>query len=347
MKMFHGLLIAIVGNVVGTSPILAADVASPAQQVGSPANKLVILVDQGKDIINRNIFGHFSEHLGRGIYEGLWVGTDSPIPNTRSIRNDVVAALRRIKVPVLRWPGGCFADEYHWQDGIGPYKDRPSIVNTHWGGVTENNHFGTHEWKAARIHFQRKTQQWLRNPQANSNHITHGMADAAQCAARLGEGEVLYEVLSRLATRRYIFPSMMMSYWPGLNGFGFDPVGTIPEAINNALVFSRDGVVDLLPALPRAWTRGELRGTLARGQLKIDSLAWNILLGRIRVQLTSRKDQTFTLRIPGARKLVNMRVTGAEALVSSQGKNCRDITVKAGRAVKMEFQVSRGLPYHE
>jgi alpha-L-arabinofuranosidase len=96
--------------------------------------------------IDRNIYGHFAEHLGRCIYEGIWVGEDSPIPNVRGIRKDVVAALKAIRIPVLRWPGGCFADEYHWMDGIGPRRQRPSIVNTHWGGVTESNHFGTHEF---------------------------------------------------------------------------------------------------------------------------------------------------------------------------------------------------------
>lgn len=96
--------------------------------------------------INPNIYGHFAEHLGRGIYEGIWVGEDSPIPNTRGIRNDVVEALRELNLPVLRWPGGCFADEYHWKDGVGPREQRPSIINTHWGGVVENNHFGTHEF---------------------------------------------------------------------------------------------------------------------------------------------------------------------------------------------------------
>jgi alpha-N-arabinofuranosidase len=109
-------------------------------------NRLVIHADQGKTTISRNIYGHFSEHLGRCVYEGYWVGESSPIPNTRGIRNDVVAALKRIKTPVLRWPGGCFADEYHWKDGIGPREQRPAMINTHWGGVTENNHFGTHEF---------------------------------------------------------------------------------------------------------------------------------------------------------------------------------------------------------
>ena len=109
-------------------------------------NTLVIQAEGGKSIISRNLYGQFSEHLGRCVYEGIWVGEDSPIPNTRGIRNDVVAALRKIQVPALRWPGGCFADEYHWKDGIGPREQRPAMINTHWGGVVENNHFGTHEF---------------------------------------------------------------------------------------------------------------------------------------------------------------------------------------------------------
>jgi alpha-N-arabinofuranosidase len=109
-------------------------------------NRLVVNADQGTVAISRHIYGHFSEHLGRCIYGGVWVGEDSPIPNTRGIRKDVVEALRRIQVPNLRWPGGCFADTYHWKDGIGPRERRPTIVNVHWGGVTENNHFGTHEF---------------------------------------------------------------------------------------------------------------------------------------------------------------------------------------------------------
>lgn len=111
-----------------------------------PPHTLFIDLEKAGPTINKNIYGHFSEHLGRCIYRGYWVGEDSPIPNTRGIRNDIVEALKRIKIPVLRWPGGCFADEYHWRDGIGPREQRPTIVNTHWGRVTENNHFGTHEF---------------------------------------------------------------------------------------------------------------------------------------------------------------------------------------------------------
>ena len=96
--------------------------------------------------ISRHLYGHFAEHLGRCIYDGLWVGPNSKVPNTRGIRNDVVQALRKIKIPNLRWPGGCFADQYHWQDGVGPADKRPRRVNIHWGGVVEDNSFGTNEF---------------------------------------------------------------------------------------------------------------------------------------------------------------------------------------------------------
>ncbi|MGM0529632.1 MAG: alpha-N-arabinofuranosidase [Bacteroidota bacterium] len=108
--------------------------------------RLVINADQGEHQISRHIYGHFSEHLGRCIYGGYWVGEESEIPNIRGIRTDVVDALRKTAIPNLRWPGGCFADEYHWTDGIGPREERPTMINTHWGGVTEDNSFGTHEF---------------------------------------------------------------------------------------------------------------------------------------------------------------------------------------------------------
>ncbi len=97
-------------------------------------------------IIAPDIYGQFAEHLGRSVYDGVWVGPQSPIPNTRGFRNDVVAALKALKVPVLRWPGGCFADDYHWRDGIGPQASRPVRINTVWGGVEESNAVGSHEF---------------------------------------------------------------------------------------------------------------------------------------------------------------------------------------------------------
>ena len=108
--------------------------------------KLVINETREMGEIAPEIYGHFSEHLGRCIYEGLYVGEDSDIPNVNGMRKDVVDALKEIKVPVLRWPGGCFADEYHWMDGIGDKKTRKKMINTHWGGVMEDNSFGTHEF---------------------------------------------------------------------------------------------------------------------------------------------------------------------------------------------------------
>ncbi len=109
-------------------------------------NKIIVNVDLGKEKISRHIYGHFAEHLGHCIYGGIWVGQESSIPNTDGIRNDVVEALKELHIPNLRWPGGCFADEYHWKDGIGPKDQRPTMINTHWGGVTEDNSFGTHEF---------------------------------------------------------------------------------------------------------------------------------------------------------------------------------------------------------
>jgi alpha-L-arabinofuranosidase len=119
--------------VAPTLPTAAADTAALSIDPSKPGAT-----------IDRNIFGQFAEHLGHGVYEGIWVGPDSTIPNTRGIRNDVVAALKALKVPNVRWPGGCFADEYHWRNGIGPR--RAVTLNPNWGGVTEPNTFGTHEF---------------------------------------------------------------------------------------------------------------------------------------------------------------------------------------------------------
>lgn len=114
--------------------------------IASAQNKIIINADLGNETISKHIYGHFSEHLGNCIYGGYWVSEESDIPNTKGIRNDVVIALKEMGIPNLRWPGGCFADEYHWKDGIGPREQRPTMINTHWGGVTEDNSFGTHEF---------------------------------------------------------------------------------------------------------------------------------------------------------------------------------------------------------
>ena len=110
-------------------------------------NTVVINTTAAKEIINKNIYGHFAEHLGHCIYGGFYVGdTNKTIPNTNGVRNDIIAALIKLKIPNLRWPGGCFADTYHWKDGIGAKDKRPTMVNKWWGGVTEDNSFGTHDF---------------------------------------------------------------------------------------------------------------------------------------------------------------------------------------------------------
>jgi len=119
--------------------------AAQTQTVEPNQVGLTLRADQPASVINRNIYGQFAEHLGRLLYGGLWVGTDSKIPNTGGIRNDVIDALKELNIPVLRWPGGCFADEYHWRDGIGPADKRPHRPNASWGGV-DTNAFGTHEF---------------------------------------------------------------------------------------------------------------------------------------------------------------------------------------------------------
>ncbi|KQV55890.1 MULTISPECIES: alpha-N-arabinofuranosidase [unclassified Caulobacter] len=126
------------------APLVIAAAMALSAQAATP--EITVTADAAKPgpVINRNILGQFAEHLGRGVYEGVWVGPDSKIPNTRGVRNDVVGALKALKIPNVRWPGGCYADEYHWKKGVG--KDRPATINSSWGGVLETNAFGTHEF---------------------------------------------------------------------------------------------------------------------------------------------------------------------------------------------------------
>ncbi|HEX7819184.1 MAG TPA: alpha-L-arabinofuranosidase C-terminal domain-containing protein [Sphingobium sp.] len=125
--------------------VMAFAVAAGAQ---APTTEVSVTIEAGRNgpTISRDIFGQFAEQLGNGIYGGVWVGKDSPIPNVRGIRSDVVQALRALKVPNVRWPGGCFADQYHWRNGIGPLDQRPARANINWGNPVEPNMFGTHEF---------------------------------------------------------------------------------------------------------------------------------------------------------------------------------------------------------
>lgn len=133
---------------MASAPALAQTASAPAPvaEVQAEPGPLTIEADKPGATINRDIFGQFAEHLGTGIYGGVWVGKDSKIPNVRGVRSDVVGALKEIKVPVVRWPGGCFADEYHWRDAIGPAAKRKTTVNAVWAGAVEPNTFGTHEF---------------------------------------------------------------------------------------------------------------------------------------------------------------------------------------------------------
>ncbi len=143
----------------------------------------VINLDVAGPQISRHVYGHFAEHLGHCIYGGIFVGEDSDIPNVRGIRTDVVEALRALDIPNLRWPGGCFADEYHWRDGVGPREDRPTVVNTHWGNVVEDNSFGTHE-------FMDLVDQLGTEPYICGNvgsGTVHEMADWVEYLTRSGE----------------------------------------------------------------------------------------------------------------------------------------------------------------
>lgn len=130
------------------SVVLSAMAGVAATCVAAQPSSSVVVLQPSADapVIQKEIYGQFAEHLGRCIYGGLWVGPESGIPNTQGYRTDVLEALRELHVPVLRWPGGCFADEYHWQDGIGPRENRPVMVNSNWGGTVEDNSFGTNEF---------------------------------------------------------------------------------------------------------------------------------------------------------------------------------------------------------
>ena len=150
-----------------------AAVALPALAQQASSASLTIHADQPGPQVNRQLFGQFAEHLGAGIYGGIWVGEDSKIPNTRGYRNDVLQALRDLKVPVVRWPGGCFADEYHWRDGLGPKDKRTVRINTNWGGVPDGNEFGTHE-------FFDFVEQIGADAYVNANVGTGSPAEAAQ-----------------------------------------------------------------------------------------------------------------------------------------------------------------------
>lgn len=126
--------------------VFCASLLGISLNTSNAQNRITLNADMGRDTIHPHIYGHFAEHLGSCIYGGIYVGENTKIPNQNGIRLDLIQALKELKVPQLRWPGGCFADTYHWKDGIGDKKNRPAIKNVWWGGVTEDNSFGTHDF---------------------------------------------------------------------------------------------------------------------------------------------------------------------------------------------------------
>src|SRR5688500_13316832 len=138
MRLKNVITLCLAGTII-LSGVTMVEAQSP--------NSITVNTTEGKHVINKHIYGHFAEHLGRCIYGGFYVGeSNTTIPHINGVRKDVIDALVKLKIPNLRWPGGCFADTYHWKDGIGPKEKRPTIVNRWWGGVTEDNSFGTHNF---------------------------------------------------------------------------------------------------------------------------------------------------------------------------------------------------------
>lgn len=197
-------------------------------------------------------------------------------------------------------------------------------------------------WKASQIAFDDKVNGWFRLAKgSNSNHITHGMVNQGQCAARLGRSDVVYEALERLATRSYIYPSFMMSYWPGLKGFGFDPIGCIPDNVNNALAFMWEKTLDILPALPKEWGEGSVDGILLRNQVKINHLAWKNSGKYIEIALTSGVGQHIALRFPPGQEVDFIKIKDAREQVQKMpGRlNCYDVRLPEGRKVNLTVKL--------
>lgn len=196
-------------------------------------------------------------------------------------------------------------------------------------------------WKASEVAFEHKVKNWLRRTKdSNSNHITHGMMNQGQCAARLGRNDIVYEVLSRIATRQYLYPSFMIAYWPGPKGFGFDPVGTIPAIVNNSFVFAWESVLDLIPALPKEWPKGSISGVLTRDRIKINKLEWNRPAGQIDLTMTSGVAQTITVRLPPASQITSVKIIGGKLTKKDlPGKpNCYELVLPAKEISRIEIK---------
>lgn len=190
-------------------------------------------------------------------------------------------------------------------------------------------------WKASDLAFRLKESNWLKNEEnPNGNHITHGLMNQGQCAARLGRGDIVHESLGRMATRRYLYPSFMASYWPNLRGFGFDPVGTAPDVINNSLIFRWKNTLDLIPALPAAWTKGSVEGILLRGQLKVERMSWDMEAGTVTLVMASKISETITLRLP-------VGMAAKERWLDGKPLKDSHVALSAGQSVTLSITMAK------
>jgi alpha-N-arabinofuranosidase len=144
------------GGAAGVGALLTNRLSGESHAADS---HIEILVEEPIATISPDIYGHFIEHIGGVIYDGVWVGRDSAIPNTQGIRTALIDKLKQIKAPMIRWPGGCFADSYDWTDGVGPNRPRrtnfwidefdKSRLNSKWVQMYDTDAFGTDEF----LHF--------------------------------------------------------------------------------------------------------------------------------------------------------------------------------------------------
>jgi hypothetical protein len=202
-------------------------------------------------------------------------------------------------------------------------------------------------WKASQLAFDGKVKQWFKASvmRSNAGHITHGMANQGQCAARLGRSDIVYEMLTRLITKKYTRPSFMMSYKPnhGTACYGFDPIGAIPDIINNSLAFMWDRTLDILPALPKEWPEGSIEGVLLRNQVKLNRFAWKESGKHIEMSLTSKIKQDITLRLPPDREVDSIEVikgTGETQSIPTR-KNCYKLSLPAKEKISLQIELEQ------
>ena len=303
--------------------------------------------------------GNYRFYMGYSPEHGMSANTTFDIACAKNTFSTLIAACQKLGIEKENLP--------KWQTMLGkmpPYlrNRRGELKEWSWPGVGEDYNQRHHShllpfyqfcefnretdpelWKAAELAFLQKTKYWLHNAKtSNSNHITHGMMNQGQCAARAGRGDLVCEALSRLTTDRYVYPSFMISYWPGLNGYGFDPVGTIPDIVNNSLIFAWQDTVDILPALPRDWPRGSAQGLLLRRQIQLNELVWDIPAGKINIKLTSGKPQTITLQLPPGIKIHSARTSGRDSTLISDDAQPNRLKLKlpANQAAEVRITIA-------